>query len=161
MSQDAVGSDVVAICLSRDELSKKGFSDSLSAVSAKRLILEALKDKGEELWDDMEVEVFTCEDALLVMARPAWNEYHSFYFKSIDNIILSLESTDREFPSSLFYFQGEYILCLRAGEDELPSAFFEYGDHIKHRTEFLAHLCEHGESIIPQDAFSVLRSAFR
>lgn len=160
MSMDAVSGEVVAIYLDNDEMGTLGYELPLSAPAAREVVRDYLRARGEEPWTEMEVDLFGCEGALLLLARPSSGEWHCFSFHTCDAMLAAAVLVPPEIPSKLTYIHRKYLLSLRCGFEAIPSALFEYGEHDRLDARRERHLQEHGKIIIPSNAAAVLRTYF-
>ena len=80
MSDAAVTGDVVALCLSVEELRERGLGGAISDAEARVLVYNELLLAGREPWLEMEVELFLSCNSLLLVARPIAGETHCFVF---------------------------------------------------------------------------------
>lgn len=146
----------VSICFSEDEL-----PPPLDSASAKKIVSDALFDGGHSVWPDMEVEVFSGNGGVLLIARPLHGALRCFSFRDVEHMIAAALSLGGEPPSRLTYMEGQWLLSIRSGSDRDACALSEFGDRIEDYSdgneEFLS---EHGQVIIPQKAVSVLKRNF-
>ena len=155
---EAVSNDVVAICLGQLELEKIG--PGISGDAARELVVQALKNRGEEPWPEIEVELFTSKHSLLLLARPARQKMYCFMFDSIEPLISAVAPHSCSPESSLFYYKKKYCLFIRETPEKTAFSFFEYGKKLDVDTALAIHIREHGHMIICENAVSHIRKYF-
>ena len=157
---EAVSNDVVAICLNQLELNSRGLDTALSGNDARKLVVKALKEQGEQPWPEIEVELFTSEHSLLLLARPARQKTCCFSFNTIESIISAVCAYDCAAPSELFYYEGSYLLLIREAPEKLPFTLFEYGDRLHVHASLPVHIREHSNCLISENAIGLIRNTF-
>lgn len=150
----------VAICLSRDELLSQGFGESISEKAAMEMVRQTLISRGEDPWQNMEIEVFTGEEELLLMARPVSLSVYCFIFRDFESIISAISSFQESPPSFITYLEGSYYLLMRMKQGAAPMALYEYGQGLSCSDLLAVHITEHGRLIAGGDAVSMIRQSF-
>jgi len=159
---ETVSPSAVAICLPREELELRGIEQEISAGSARDLVRQVLREAGQEPWQDMEIELFSREGDILIMARPAALSSALFAFPSGEIAIQAALACPAGLPSSLFTLDGAYYLAVRCDERKVPNVLYEYGEAaLPGKAErLLAHLREHGACLIDGGAADKLKGWF-
>ena len=160
MSLETVSDSVVALCIGMEDLTLRGLDTSLSGSMARVLVREALISKGVSPWPDMEVDLFSNADGLLLFARPVKAELHCFCFTDFEALLAAISRCDFSPESRLTYFSGKYYLNITSSSTALCGALFEFGEYLSLPRGMCSHIFEHGEVIIAHNAVSALRNNF-
>lgn len=161
MSLDTVSNHVVAICFSKEELEKLGYNTALSGDKARQLVRNALKEKGVAPWIEMEIELFSCAQSLLIMARRARRRTYRFVFRDSEALLSAVAGSADEISSRLTLYEDTFYLDIEETEEKIPSALFEFGDPAPLDPDFSAHIAEHGKQLIDHFAISTLKEKFK
>ena len=71
MSTNSITECAVAIYLEGADLRELGLHVPVSTADARTLIVNAMRTSGRQPWGQMEVEMFTYDDSVLLLARPS------------------------------------------------------------------------------------------
>lgn len=157
---EAVSSTAIALCISRDELDARGLGESLSANTARELVREALRGSDEAPWEDIEIELFNCGRAVLLIARPSYGRERVFSFSDLEGVLAAAGYCPPESPSSLYEMNSEYYLVFSNVRNNLPSALYEFGESEPSAEKLLIRLREHGQQLISGNAAQKLTEVF-
>ncbi|MCL2344127.1 MAG: adaptor protein MecA [Firmicutes bacterium] len=157
---ETVSPNAVAICLLKEEIELRGIAQSMSAGSARELVRQVLREAGQEPWQDMEIELFSRDGDVLIMARPAAGGCALFVFSAGETAVQAALACPAGLPSSLLTQDGRYYLALRCDEQSVPNVLYEYGEAIPKAERLLAHLREHGACLIDSGAVDALKGWF-
>lgn len=151
-----ISSHAVSISLSAEEL-----PPVLDAEAAKSLIREALEAGGQPVWGDMEVELFTGNGGVLLIARPLMGEPRCFSFDDFERLLSAVLPIQDDFPSALTYMDGLWLLSLRCREEDVPFSLSEFGEPFDEYSENLDLFhSEHGSRLIFRRAIGTLKDRF-
>jgi len=161
----AVSPYIVAVCLSKEEIEKRGFfavegGRSADSAAARKIVRELLRGGGYPPWDFCEIDFFENSGSVLILARAASGGVSVFRAADIESLLGGVISCPEDIPSSLYAMDGELYLCLRCRAELLPPRAAEFGDSCEMPENYLCHLDEHGECIISENAVQALREFF-
>lgn len=159
-SQKTVTSSAVAIYLSRGELEGCGIQTEINGETAKKLVRDSLVAQGELPWKDMELELFSNGDTMLILARPGVFQPYCFRFEDFEGLMTAVKECAFDMPSTLTYAEGKYFLFLRAGTDGMPASMYEFGEAQPCPDGFMTHTAEQGGMIIQAGAITLLKKIF-
>lgn len=157
---ETISNYAVAICLSRYELMSRGYGESISEKAAMDLVRQTLISRGEDPWQNMEVDLFANGDEMLLMARPVSLSVYCFIFRDFESLITAIGSFGESPPSFVTYMEGSYYLLMRMKEGAIPMAMYEYGQSFACSDLLAVHITEHGHLIAAGDAVSMIRQKF-
>lgn len=160
MCNQSVTDRSVALLLDKSELCSLGLDDDLSGAAVRRLVTSALSAGGQTPWPEMETEIYMGNDTILILARPAHSDIHSFSFDNFEDMLSAAAFFSIDFPGSLTYLDGNYYLSLRCRARDIPNQVYEYGAAVECADGFTAHLAEYGDCIIKSHALSLLQEYF-
>jgi len=157
---ETVSASAVAICLPREDLELRGIAAAIGPGPARELVRKVLRDAGQEPWQDMEIELYTRDGDVLIMARPATLCCTLFVFPSGELLIQAADACPGGLPSSAFTRDGKFYLSLRCDERSVPSRLYEFGETLPRAERYITHLREHGECLIDSGAVDTLKRWF-
>ena len=123
----------------------------------RRLVRQALAERGLPLWSDMEAECFAAGEDTLLIARPGHSRRAAFYFPDLEPLLAgALANADA--ASSLYALERGYILTVdRRGAGP---ALYEFGREVRAAAEWEDHAAEQGRRLLRDDAIAALRRYF-
>lgn len=156
MSTKNIHSHAVALYYTREELRELGLEMPVTAQTARRLVSNALRGCGRDPWPEMEVDLFSCRDALLLLARPCPKTAHCFLFRDFEDLLAAVRCLPETTPSTLLWADGNFFLFLGVCSVQGVSALYEFGQPVCCTPEQSAHLAEHGKVLIDNRAVFTL-----
>lgn len=159
--QETVSNQAVAICLSREELTTRGYGDNISEKTAMEIVRQTLISRGEKPWQDMEIELYATEDHMLLMARPVSLSVYCFIFREFESLLSAISSFPGTPTSYITYLDDSYYLLIKMKNGSVPMAMYEYGQGVSCSDLLAVHLTEHGHFIAGSDAVSLIKQKFR
>ena len=152
MTSQLVSDDAVAVLLDKDEVSDPDL--------ARSLVLSLLSSEGLTPWDDMEIELFSSGERVLLMARRSILHREGYRFVDSDALIGAVLTCRRDLPSSLISYGGAYYLLISRPDDEQLAELREFSLDEEPSADFLAHIGEHGKLLIKRGAIAQLKKFF-
>ena len=150
----------VAICFDAGELAELGLNSRLNGKTARALVNKALRARGVKPWAETEIEIFSFNGTLLLLARPAKYENYLFRFRNAESMLAAASLCPIEMPGRLTYFDESFILSVLSTAERLPFPLFEFGELLPVSKDLMAHFEEHGEIVVSEQAIAVLRQFF-
>lgn len=160
MSTKSIHSHAVALYYTQAELQELGLDLPVTAQTARRLVSNALCISGREPWSEMEVDLFSYEDALLLLARPSPETAHCFLFSDFETLLTAARCLPETTPSTLLWADGNFFLFLGVCSMQGIGALYEFGQPVCCTPEQAAHLAEHGNILIGSRAIFTLGRYF-
>lgn len=160
MATESITECAVAIYLAESELEELGLHIPVSAQDAKTLISNAMLTSGRQPWGKMEVDMFTYDDSVLLLARPSDRAVHCFVFDTFEDLLGAVGSLPRTAQSTLIWMDGAYYLFLGVNEVGRSGALFEFGRPVHCSEGSFAHIAEHGDVLLTNRAIFELRKHF-
>ena len=160
MSAESITESAVAIYLEETELRELGLHIPVSAKDAKNLLSNAMRKGGWQPWGKMEVDMFTYDDSVLLLARPSGKAVSCFVFDDLEALLGAALSLDPASQSTLIWLDGSYYLFFGPGETCQAPALYEYGRRQSCDDGSFAHISEHGKVLLAGRAVSELRRYF-
>lgn len=159
MATESITESAVAIYLEETELRELGLHIPVSARDAKALISSAMRKGGWQPWGKMEVDMFTYDDSVLLLARPSGKLADCFAFDDLEALLgAALELPDR--LSTLIWLDGRYYLFFGPGDAGYTAPLYEFGQHLRYDDGSFAHMSEHGKVLLSGHAIKDLRRYF-
>lgn len=152
MATESITECAVAIYLAESELEELGFHIPVSAKDAKTLISNAMLTSGRQPWGKMEVDMFTYDDSVLLLARPSDRAIHCFVFDDFEDLLAAALSLPMTAQSTLIWMDGAYYLFLGVTEVGRSGALYEFGHPVHCNEGSFAHIAEHGDLLLTNRA---------
>lgn len=159
MATESITERAVAIYLEETELQELGLHIPVSAAEARALIVSAMRTKGKRPWQTMEVDMFTYDDSVLLLARPSGKAAECFVFEDLEALLGAAGCLPRDTPSTLLWMDGAYYLLLDDPRLSAPS-LNEFGRRVDCTCSGAAHMTEHGKVLLSGAAVGDLRRYF-
>lgn len=159
MATESITERAVAIYLEQAELLELGLHIPVSAGDARTLIVSAMRTNGKQPWQTMEVDMFTYDDSVLLLARPSGKAAECFAFDDLEDLLGAVCCLDRETPSTLVWLDGSYYLFLDDPRLSAPP-LNEFGRRVRCTQSGAAHMTEHGKILLSGRAAGDLRRYF-
>lgn len=159
MATESITESAVAIYLDVEELRELGLHIPVSAKDAKALISSAMRKGGWQPWGKMEVDMFTYDDSVLLLARPSGKLADCFAFDDLE-ALLGAAMNLPETLSTLIWLDGRYYLFFGPGDAGHAAPLFEFGQHLRCDDGNFAHMAEHGKVLLADHAVRDLRRYF-
>ena len=153
MDIETLTADAAVLSLSAAELPREDCSRFLC-----ELVRKAQKARGLSVWENMEASLFVSGARALLLAWPT--ETVLFAFDDFEALLRASLACGEGLRSALTYLDGTWYLYLRCARGRVPAALGEFGERRPGSDRLLAHLCEQGSLIIPENAVDVLRKHF-
>lgn len=160
MSAESITECAVAIYLDETELQELGLHLPVSAKEARTLITNAMLTSGREPWCEMEVDMFTYDDSVLLLARPSEGAAQCFLFEDFEDLLGAIPSLPRTAQSTLIWMDGNYFLFLGVNDIGHTSALYEFGQPLRWNEGRWAHIAEHGKVLLANHAIFELDRYF-
>lgn len=160
MSTKSITECAVAIYLEESELQELGLCLPVSAKDARTLIANAMLTSGRQPWEDMEVDMFTYDDSVLLLARPTGQGADCFLFEDLETLLGAVQCLPQTAQSTLLWMDGNYYLMLGVNTIEHANALYEFGFPVRCTAEKAAHIAEHGKLLIGNQAIFQLTRYF-
>lgn len=160
MSTKSIHPYAVALYYTQAELQELGLEMPVTAQTARRLVSNALCGSGREPWSGMEVDLFSYEDAVLLLARPSQESAHCFLFRDFEELLAAVRCLPETAPSTLLWADGNFFLFLGVCSMQGIGALYEFGQPVCCTPEQSAHLAEHGNILIGSRAIFTLGRYF-
>ena len=134
MSTKSIHPYAVALYYTQAELQELGLEMPVTAQTARRLVSNALCGSGREPWSGMEVDLFSYEDAVLLLARPSQESAHCFLFRDFEELLAAVRCLPETAPSTLFHAGHRRPVRIRAtrllhtGAERSPGRAWESPD---------------------------------
>lgn len=159
MATESITESAVAIYLEETELRELGLHIPVSAKDAKDLISSAMRNRGWQPWGKMEVDMFTYDDSVLLLARPSGKAVDCFAFDDLEALLGAALSLP-EALSTLIWLDGRYYLFFGPGDAAHAAPLFEFGERLRCDDGSFAHMAEHGKVLLAGHAVGDLRRYF-
>lgn len=152
----------IAIFLDPSELEYTGVgTQSFDADAASPLVHSALAEAGIALDGNLEIEAFSNAEGILMFARVIPQKPTFCVFECIDELIMAATAIhDAPSDSSLTYLEGKYWLTLFGSARMLEAQLSEFSEKQALNGDFIRHLSEHGQILIPHRALNKLNEYF-
>lgn len=160
MSTKSITESAVAIYLEETELQELGLHIPVSAKEARALISDVMREGGKQPWGKMEVDMFTYDDSVLLLARPSGKAVSCFVFEDLEALLGAALCLDDEAQSTLIWLDGCYYLFFGVGETGHAPSLYEFGRHRNCDDASFAHMAEHGKVLMAGHAIRDLRRYF-
>lgn len=160
MSAESITECAVAIYLEGDRLRELGLGLPVSPGDARTLIANAMRTSGRQPWGDMEVDMFTYEDAVLLLARPSDMAHHCFRFDDLEALLSAAACLPEDTESTLIWLNGQYHLFLGVQDVGRTGALYEFGQPFRCPDALAAHMAEHGQVLMKERAVFLLHRYF-
>ena len=160
MSTETITECAVAIYLEGSELRELGLCLPVSAADARTLIVNAMRTNGRQPWSLMEVEMFTYEDSVLLMARPSERAISGFRFDDLEDLMSAAHVLPENTQSTLIWLNGNDYLFLGVQEVGHTGALYEFGRPHRCSPGQAAHIAEHGKVLMANRAVFLLNRYF-
>lgn len=160
MSSENITECAVAIFLDETELQELGLHIPVSAKQARTLITNAMLISGREPWCEMEVDMFTYDDSVLLLARPAEGAAQCFLFEDLEDLLGAVGCLPATAQSTLIWMDGGYYLFLGIHDIGHSGALYEFGRPVPFSDEHWAHIAEHGKILAANHAIFTLTRYF-
>lgn len=166
MTSQIIGNNKVALFLQEKELAEHGLCKlSSEGREMKRFVVEVLKDLGVRSDGNMEIEIFSGKEGILVFAEVGLEP--SVRYMVFDTLECFIEAVGvlNTFPirSKLTYYDSRYWLAISDFDDTAEKAAMqlgEFGRHIRPDEYRDCFLDEHGEVIERDNALRRFRETF-
>lgn len=160
MSAESITESAVAIYLEETELKELGLHIPVSAKEAKTLISNAMRKGGWQPWGKMEVDMFTYDDSVLLLARPSGKAVDCFAFDDLESLLGAALCLAPDALSTLIWMDGSYYLFFGPGDAGSKAPLYEFGRRVRCDDGSFAHMAEHGNVLMANHAVSELRHYF-
>lgn len=160
MATESITESAVAIYLEETELQELGLHIPVSAREARALISDVMRKGGRQPWGKMEVDMFTYDDSVLLLARPSGKAVSCFVFDDLEALLGAALSLSAAAQSTLIWLDGSYYLFFGPGETCQAPALYEFGQRQSCDDGSFAHIAEHGKVLLANHAVSELRRYF-
>lgn len=160
MATESITESAVAIYLEETELQELGLHIPVSAREARALISDVMRKGGRQPWGKMEVDMFTYDDSVLLLARPSGKAVSCFVFDDLESLLGAALSLSAAAQSTLIWLDGRYYLFFGPGETCQAPALYEFGQRQSCDDGSFAHIAEHGKVLMAGHAVSELRRYF-
>ena len=160
MSTNSITECAVAIYLEGADLRELGLHVPVSTADARTLIVNAMRTSGRQPWGQMEVEMFTYADSVLLLARPSDRAATCFRFDDLEDLIAGAACLPEDTQSTLIWLNGNYYLFLGVQEVGHTGALYEFGHPYRCSAGQAAHMAEHGKVLMANRAAFLLNRYF-
>lgn len=166
MTSQIIGNNMLVLFLQLDELHELGLYQQPTEVrEMKKLVVDTLSNLGFESDGDMEIEVFSGKQGVLVFAEAALKAVVRYMrFSDIEELIDAVGAMKTlEIRSKLTYCMGNYWLEFRGAKEEIEQATLqlsEYGHCVDTCEYNEGVLEEYGTLIEENSAIETIRNAF-
>ncbi len=166
MTSQIIGNNKVALFLQEEELAEHGLcKHSSEGKEMKRLVVEALKDLGVQLDGNMEIEIFSGKEGILVFAVVGIiPTVRYMVFDNIESVIMAAGAlSEMPMHSKLTYCDSKYWLEMRDFSDAAEKAALqlgEFGSHLKSEDYKEGVLEEYGKVVEEDNVFTIFRNVF-
>lgn len=135
-------------------------SELIEIDDIKKIIDKLLEDKGFTPWHDMELELFDNHDETLIMARRYAIVSSAFCFVDFENMLDAVQNCCVTTDASLISYGGAYYLMLCQGAKKDVAILGEFCEQSYTDLSFIAHVKEHGKTLIGSIAIAKLQKNF-
>lgn len=160
MSTESITECAVAIYMDETELQELGFHIPVSAKDAKTLISNAMLTSGRQPWRKMEVDMFTYEDSILLLARPSGKTIHCFAFDDFEDLLGAVACLPVTTQSTLIWLDETYYLFFGINPVGNANVLYEFGCPVHCSEGHFAHIAEHGKVLLANHALFELNRCF-
>jgi len=160
MATESITESAVAIYMEEAELQELGLHIPVSAKDAKALISDVMRKGGRQPWGMMEVDMFTYDDSVLLLARPSGKAVDCFVFDDLEDLLGAAFCLAPGEGSTLIWLDGSYYLFFGPGDTGRAAPLYEFGRHIHCDDGSFAHMAEHGKVLLAGHAVGDLRRYF-
>lgn len=160
MPQNTVTDSSVILYIKGSDLPEASDEGTITAADARTLVLRELESHSMPPWTNMEIDMFSSEGSVLIVAYPVTRQYRCFSFSGSDELLSGISGYASPPESQLTYLDGHYLLTLSLETGEPPMSMYEFGDERILSDDFRSHIHEHGSVIIKRNAAGVLKKYF-
>jgi hypothetical protein len=148
MRQVEVGKNMVSLRFSGEPVPQ--------GQALQRLIYEALRQAGEEPWEELEMDCFSAGAESVVLARPGQPYRRCFFFPDWESL-LGVASGCPAGESYLYQAEGGYVLAV--ARRAMGLSLYEFGQRLARGALWECHAQEQGQCLMEKNAIEMLHRA--
>ena len=144
-----------SVYITDEELTARSLhAGDVSLSDAERLVSRVF---GAEL-GKAKLELFSGRHGVMIFVRRPAPLPELYVFDGFEEVIDAARSSPDE-PSALYFYDGSYILAVWR-LDGAPGVLPEFAEKLDASQELLAHLAEHGRTLIEANAIGFIKEKF-
>lgn len=162
MTIQPIGTSSVALYITPADLKEYDLTPAqLTLERALALTQTAFDEAGIALDGAIEIEAYPDACGVLVFARVRPPERVWVSFSGLEDLLSAAYTLPNSCPeAALLWYEGRYWLSLPGDQAQLAGYLSEFGHSERDHPHLDARLSEYGQTILEQDAFSVLLRYF-